>query len=205
MRRVIIRTGAHEGSFRMKVPINLATKPMETHRLFLTVCGTLIALLVLPCPWLGWHVYTVRKADAAFRAQSEAAKAEIDSLIKQREELMHFFSEPENARLHTRAGFINSIIDAQSLNWPRMFHGIERVLPGGVRVLNIEPRLEGGVASVKLTVGAMTEENKRNFLTSLEKSGDFSNVQLMNVRLSGPGESGDPIVMELTATYLGAS
>lgn len=189
----------------MKLPVNLATKPIETHRLFRLVCGTLIAVLALPFPWLAWHVYSVRKANAAFRAQSEAAKVEIDSLIKQREELTRFFMEPDNARLHTRAGFINSIIDAQSLNWTHMFHGLEQVLPNGVRVLNIEPKLEGGQASVKLTVGAMTEEAKRNFLSSLEKSGDFSNVQLMNMRISGPGETGDPIVMELTATYLGAS
>jgi Tfp pilus assembly protein PilN len=205
MRRVIIRTRIHEDSFRMKVPVNLSTRPMETHRLFLTVCGTLLVLLALPCPWLGWHVYRVRKADASFRAQSAAAKAEIDSLIKQREELTRYFSEPENARLHARAGFINSIIDGQSLNWTRMFHGLEQVLPGGVRVLNIEPKLEGGQASVKLTVGAMTEEAKRNFLSALEKSGDFANIQLMNMRISGPAESGDPIVVELNVTYLGAS
>jgi Tfp pilus assembly protein PilN len=189
----------------MKFPVNLATKPMETHRLFLTVCGTLIALFALPCPWLAWHVYSVRKAAAAFRIQSEASKREIDSLIRQREELTRFFSEPENARLHDRAGFINSIIDAQSLNWTDMFTGLEQVLPGGVRVLNIEPKLDHGQAAVKLTVGAMTEEAKRNFLSSLEKSGEFSNVELMNVRMAGPAESGDPIVMELTAVYLVAS
>jgi type IV pilus assembly protein PilN len=189
----------------MKVPVNLATKPMETHRLFLAVCGTLIVLLALPCPWLAWHVYSGRKAEAAFRIQSEASKAEIDSLIKQREELTRFFHEPENARLHDRAGFINSIIDAQSLNWTRMFQGLEQVLPGGVRVLTIEPKLEHGQAVVKLTVGAMTEEAKRNFLSDLEKSSKFSNVELTNVRMSGPGESGDPIIVELTVTYLGAS
>ena len=189
----------------MKFPVNLATKPMETHRLFLTVCGTLIAIFALPSPWLVWHVYSVRKAEAAFRIQSDSAKQEIDSLIRQREQLTRFFSEPENARLHDRAGFINSIIDAQSLNWSRMFTGLEKVLPNSVRVLNIEPKLENGQGSVKLTVGAMTEEAKRNFLSSLEESGDFSSVKLTNVRMSGPSESGDPIIMELTVTYRGAS
>ena len=205
MRRIVIRKRIRDDFFRMKVPVNLATKPLETHRFFLTVCGTLIVLLALPFPWLAWHVYSERKADAAFRAQSEAAKHEIDTLIKQREELTRFFSEPDNARLHDSAGFINSIIDAQSLNWTHMFHGLEQVLPGGVRVLDIEPKLAGGQASVKLTVAAMTEDAKRTFLSSLEKSGDFTNVQLMNVRISGAGESGDPIVMELTVTYLGAA
>jgi len=205
MRRVVIRKRIKDDFFRMKLPVNLATRPMVTHRLFLTVCTVLIAVLALPFPWLAWHAYAIRKADASFRAQSEAATREIDGLIKQREDLTRFFSQPENARLHDRAGFINSIIDAQSLNWTHMFHGLEQVLPNGVRVLNIEPKLEGGQATVKLTVGAMTEDAKRNFLSSLEKSGDFTNIQLSNVRIAGQGESGDPITMELTVTYLGAA
>jgi Tfp pilus assembly protein PilN len=187
----------------MRVPVNLATKPMETHRRFLALCGTLIAFFALPCPWLVWHVYSVRKADAAFRIQNEISATEIDSLMSQRRELDRFFSLPENASLHDRAAFINSIIDAQSLNWTRMFFGLERVLPGGVRVLNIEPKLENGQAAVKLTVGAMTEEAKREFLSSLERSDAFSNVELISVRMSPQGGASDPIVLELTVIYLG--
>ena len=190
----------------MRFPVNLATKPMETHRLFFTVCGSLIALLALPFPWLVWHVHSVRKLDAAYQMQSEISANEINLLVTQREELDRFFSQPDNAKLHDRAGFINSIIDAQSLNWTRMFLGLERVLPGGVRVLNIEPKLENGQAAVRLTVGAMTEDAKREFLSSLERSGEFSKVELISVRMSTQGTAGgDPIVLELTVTYAGAS
>jgi Tfp pilus assembly protein PilN len=188
----------------MRVPVNLATKPLETHRRFLTLCGVLIALLALPFPWLAWHAHSIRKSNDAFRIQNEISTREINSLVAQREELDRFFSLPENARLHDRAAFINSIIDAQSLNWTRMFEGLEHVLPGGVRVLNIEPKLENGQAAVKLTVGAMTEDAKRDFLNSLERSNAFSKVELISVRMSGPGMAGDPIVLELTVVYSGA-
>jgi Tfp pilus assembly protein PilN len=187
----------------MRVPVNLATKPMETHRHFLTLCGALIALFALPCPWLAWHVYSVRKADAAFRIQNEISTTEIGTLMAQRQQLDRFFSLPENASLHDRAAFINSIIDAQSLNWTRMFLGLERVLPGGVRVLNIEPKLENGQAAVSLTVGALTEEAKREFLSSLERSQAFTNIELVNVRMSPQGAASDPIVLELTVIYSG--
>jgi len=189
----------------MKFPVNLATKPMEMHRFFLTVCWSLIAILALPFPWLVWHFESVRKLDAKYRVQSEISSKEIDLLDEQKKELERFFSKPENARLEDRAGFINSILDAQSLNWTRMFLGLERVLPGGVRVLSIEPKLDNGQAAIKLTVGAMTEDAKRTFLSALEQSGDFSNVALISVRMSAPGAAGDPIVMELTVTYAGAS
>jgi hypothetical protein len=76
-------------------------------------------------------------------------------------------------------------------------------LPGGVRVLNVEPKLENGQAAIKLTVGALTEEAKRDFLSSLERSQAFSNVELVNVRMSPQGAASDPIVLELTLIYLG--
>jgi len=188
----------------MRLPVNLATKPMETHRRFLTICWTVLTILLISFPGLVWHVYSVRKADAAYRAKNESMTAEIETLIKQREELDQFFARPENAKLHDRAAFVNSILDAQSLNWTRMFLGLEKVLPGGVRVLNIEPKLENGQAAVKLTVGAMTDQGKRDFLTALEHSEAFSKVELINVRMAGPGMTGDPIVLELTVTYAGA-
>jgi Tfp pilus assembly protein PilN len=85
-----------------------------------------------------------------------------------------------------------------------MFLGLEKVLPGGVRVLNIEPKLENGQATVRLTVGAMTDEGKRDFLSALERSDAFSKVELTSVRMSTPGTQGDPIVLELTVRYSGA-
>jgi Tfp pilus assembly protein PilN len=187
----------------MNFPVNMATKPMETRRFFLTVCGFLIALFALPFPWLVWHVHSVRKSYSTFQVHNQMSAKEIGSLIKEREELVRFFSEPENAKLHDRAAFINSIIEGQSLNWTRMFLALERVLPGGVRVLNIEPKLENGQAAVKLTVGAISEESKRNFLSALEQSGDFSKVELSNVRMSSQSTAGDPIVMELQVKYAG--
>jgi len=189
----------------MNFPVNLASKPMEKRRLFLSVCGLLIALLSLPFPWLAWKTYSVRKSAAAYRGHNEISAGEVNALMRQREELDRFFAQPENAKLHDRAGFINSLLDAQSLNWTRMFLGLERALPGGVRVLSIEPKLENGRAAVKLTVGALSEESQRGFLNALERSGEFSKVELISVRMSGQGASEDPIVMELSVTYAGAS
>ncbi|PYU22156.1 MAG: hypothetical protein DMG32_18895 [Acidobacteria bacterium] len=186
----------------MKVPANLATKPMETHRRFLTFSGASVALSAVLFLCLGWHVYVVRKADAAFRLQSEQLTREIALLTDQREQLDRFFLLPENTRLHDRASFINSIIDSQSFNWTRMFLDLERVLPGGVRVINIEPRQANGqAAAVKLTVGAVSEAAKQDFLEALERSDAFSHVELTNVRVATPVPGGDQIVLELTVIY----
>ena len=54
----------------MLVRFNLATKPLETHRVFLALCGAAGALAVLAFLVLGWHVYKVRKADTIYRIGS---------------------------------------------------------------------------------------------------------------------------------------
>ena len=82
-----------------------------------------------------------------------------------------------------------------------MFLDLERILPGGVRVINIEPRQASGQATVRLTVGALSEAAKQDFLEALERSNAFSHVELANIRLTGAGPGGDQIVLDLTVTY----
>ena len=185
----------------MRVPVNLATNPMETHRRFLTLYGTLMSLAAVLFVILGWHANTVRKTDATFRIQRERLAGQINSLTNQREQLDHFFMQPENAKLHGRAMFVNSIIDAQSFNWTQMFMDLEHILPGGARVMSIEPKQVGGQAAVRLTVGATNEDAKRDFLDALEKSDAFSHVELSSVRAANRPTDTDQIVMELTVFY----
>jgi type IV pilus assembly protein PilN len=157
----------------MQMRVNLATKPLETHRRFFAFSGVTGALAAVLFLLLGWHVNSVRKADAALRAQIAATLHRMEALTAERRELEHFFSDPSNAQLHDRATFVNSILDARSFNWTRMFMDLETVLPGGVRVLSIEPKQVNGQVAVKLTVGAASEQEKQKFLRALEQSGTF--------------------------------
>ena len=185
----------------MRVRLNLATKPLETHRrffLFSSATGALAAMVFLA---LGWHVNSVRKADAAFRLQIAGKLHRIDTLTTERHELERFFSEPSNAQLHDRATFVNTILDARSFNWTRMFMDLETVLPGGVRVLSIEPKQVNGQVAVKLTVGAASEQEKQKFLRALEQSGTFSHLQLTNVHAPHQESAGDQVILELTVIY----
>jgi type IV pilus assembly protein PilN len=174
---------------------------METHRRFLTLYGTLMSLAAILFVVLGWHANSVRKTDAAFRVERERLAAQINALTDQRQQLDHFFMQPENAKLHGRAMFVNSIIDAQSFNWTQMFMDLEHILPGGVRVMSIEPKQVGGQAAVRLTVGATNEDAKRDFLNALEKSDVFSHVELSSVRAANRPSDIDQIILELTVFY----
>jgi type IV pilus assembly protein PilN len=161
--------------------------------------GVVAGLLFLA---LGWHVYSVRNVDARLRAQSDASARKIAELQEQRTDLERFFAQPENAKLHDRAAFLNSIIDGRSFNWTQMFMDLERILPGGVRVVSIEPRQVKGRVEVKLTVGASNDEAKLKFLRALEESKQFSGIELDSEHSpKTTGAVGDQKTVELTAVY----
>jgi type IV pilus assembly protein PilN len=186
----------------MRVRLNLATKAQETHRRFMVAAGIVGFIAGIFFLALGWHVYSVRNLDARLRAQSEATEHRIAELQAQRTDLERFFAQPENAKLHDRAAFLNSLIDGRSFNWTLMFMDLERILPGGVRVVSIEPRQVKGRVEVRLTVGTSSDEAKLKFLRALEESHQFSGIELDSEKTpsKGPGV-GDQKVVELTAVY----
>jgi type IV pilus assembly protein PilN len=183
----------------MKARLNLSTKPLQTHRRFLAISGVLGAIAGLFFLGLGWHVYSIRSADAALREKAGAIRLEMNSLEQQRRSLEQFFELPENARLHERSAFLNTLIDEQSLNWTRMFMDLEKILPAGVRVVSIQPKHDKDRVEVKLIISATSEEAKLKFMHALEQSHSFSQVQLLTEK---PGESGTRIDAELTVVYL---
>jgi hypothetical protein len=167
----------------MKVRLNLSTKPLETHRRFLGTAGVIGAVAALFFLGLGWHVYSVRKADETFRVKVAMVRQEM-------------------AGLEDRSAFLNTLIDQQSLNWTQMFMDLENIMPAGVRLISIEPRHDKGRVEVKLIVGAMNDETKLKFLHALENSHSFSNVELLTEKnsIGGPG-SIDRLEVELKAVY----
>jgi type IV pilus assembly protein PilN len=185
----------------MRVRLNLATKAQETHRRFMLVAGAVGMVAGLFFLALGWHVYSMRNLDARLRAQSEATSQKIAELQAERADLERFFNQPENARLHDRAAFLNSLIDGRSFNWTQMFMDLERIMPGGVRVVSIEPRQVKGRVEVKLTVGASNDEAKLKFLRALEESKQFSGIELGSEHAPKSGTAGDQKVVELTTIY----
>jgi type IV pilus assembly protein PilN len=186
----------------MKARLNLSTKPLETHRRFLAAAGAIGVVAGLFFLELGWHVYSVRRADAALREQVEKIRLDMVTLEQQRRDLEQFFNRPANAELHERSAFLNTLIDEQSLNWTQMFMDLEKILPAGVRVVSIQPKHEKGLVEVKLVLGATNDEAKLKFMNALEKSSSFTHVVLVNEKISTPSAgNADHVDFELTVVY----
>ncbi|HYL85902.1 MAG TPA: hypothetical protein VE263_16865 [Candidatus Angelobacter sp.] len=187
----------------MRVRLNLATKPLESHRRFLAGAGLTALVAAAVCVALSWHIYAIRKANADAIARTAKTRQERARYESQRADLERFFSQKDIASLHDRAAFLNAIIDARSFDWTRMFMDLERILPAGVHVISIEPKQAAGHAELKLVVGASSEEAKLKFLHALEQSKQFSEVQEQrdSTPNAGSNTAGDQRIVQLTTTY----
>lgn len=184
----------------MYVRLNLATKPLVTHRRFLAGAALLAVLGGLLFLILGLQFYSLRKADTDLRAKTSQYQQEMASLVEQRRDLDRYFSQADTSKLQGRAVFIRDVIEARSINWTQMFMDLEKTLPPGSRIVRIEPRLDKGVVTVKFVVGAANDAAKLKVLKAFEESKSFSNIQLEAVRVATQG-TGDPLTIEFSAVY----
>jgi hypothetical protein len=183
----------------MNIRLNLATKPLESHRRFLVGAGLLALFGGIVFFALGWHVYSTLRAQEALRRKEQDNNVKAAQLQSRRKELDDFFARSEIAKLKDRAAFVNGAIDEHSFDWTQMFMDLERITPVGVHVVSIQPQLEKGHMFVRLSVSAATDESKIKFLRAMENSTAFSDVQLLSVHAT-PNSSDQ--ALELNAIYV---
>jgi len=184
----------------MYVRLNLATKPLISHRRFFAGSAALAIAGVMLLLGLGWRFYTLRKADESFRARSSKVQQELAAVGKQRDELEQYFVQQQAAGFQDRAKFVVGVLQARSINWTQMFMDLEKTLPPGVHVVHIEPKFDKGIVSVHFIVGATNEEAKLKLLKAFEDSPAFARVELISERAATqPGA--DPLTIEFIAVY----
>jgi Tfp pilus assembly protein PilN len=182
----------------MHVRLNLATKPLISHRRFLAGSGLLALLGGIVFLALGWHVYSTLRAQEVLRRKEQDNNLRAALLQTRRNELDGFFARQDNAKLKERAAFVNTIIDERSFDWTQMFMDLEKIMPVGVHVVSISPQLQKGHMLIHITVAATSDESKIKFLRAMENSAAFSNVELVTVH---DAQNSTEQAVELNAVY----
>jgi Tfp pilus assembly protein PilN len=188
----------------MKIRLNVATQPLESHRRFLAGSALVGALGLLLLVVLSLSVLATWRHNSGERAQIAGYEDQLIQLRAERQGLASFFDSPKTKTVMDRAAFLNSLIDQRSFPWTKMFTDLEKVLPAGVRVLSIAPKMADGSVDVKLVVGAMSDKSKIAFLERLQKSPAFSNIRVRaETPKKDPGGK-DQVDVQLEAVYSGA-
>ena len=185
----------------MKVRLNLSTSPLESNRRFAlsaTVIGT-IAIAALF--FFSYRTYSDWRSEKALRARQDSLELQIAKLEQQRKDLSSFFENPQTVARRQRAAYLNSLIQQRAFPWIRIFMDLERILPEGVRVVSIEPKLSGDNVQLTVLVGAASDESKLKFLKALESSPEFSHIELLSESRPGRPEQADRVMLSLQAQY----
>ncbi len=187
----------------MKVRLNLSTSPLESNRRFAlgaTVIGSIAILALLVLSYSAWSVW---RRDKVMSARQDALELQIGRLQQQRQSLSDFFENPQTVQRRQRAAYLNSLIQQRAFPWIKIFMDLERILPEGVRVVSIEPKLAGDAVQLTVLVGAMSDESKLKFLKALEQAPEFSHIQLLSETrpTAIKAEQTDRVMLSLQAQY----
>src|SRR5580704_10932254 len=185
----------------MKLRLNLSTTPLDNKRPFLAAAGALAVVGLLVFALLGHAAYTSWRSSRDLRAEISRWQGEIKINREKQTALQSYFQTQQAQQVLDRAAFLNSLIGQRSFPWTKIFMDLEQTLPPGVRVVSISPKLDNGRARVELTIGAESDEGKIKFLQTLEKSGAFSDIHVIDDRHQDRQGTTDPITLHLTAWY----
>jgi Tfp pilus assembly protein PilN len=186
----------------MRIPINLASQPLENLR----PLRTAVVLASLAAVVLGVVIVQRElRSRSEFRfqiQQQDKLQESLRNLRGQQQEMESWLSTPEAAQIRERSGFLNSLILRKGLSWTKMFMDLEKALPPNARIVSIKPTLSPSEdVDLTLTVAATSMAPLVEFLKKLESSPQFGapavNGQRYNTDKTGTGD----ITLELTTRY----
>ena len=185
----------------MKVRLNLSTSPLVSNRRFALGASVIGGLAVVILLVLSQRAYSIWSSDKALRARQGALENQLTTMQRQRQSLATFFEDADNVKRRQRAAYLNSLIQQRAFPWIKIFMDLEQILPEGARVVSIEPQLVGDDVQLKVLVGASSDESKLKFLKALEKSAQFSHIELLSESRPTRPEQSDRVMLELQAQY----
>ena len=190
----------------MKLRLNLATDPIENNRPFVVGLIALGVVCLIALAVLSHSVQRSWRANRELRANISNLQGQIRASERNQNALASYFNTPAAKQVLDRSEFLNSMIEERSFPWTKLFMDLEQTLPPGVHVVSISPERHGDRISVKLTMGAVNDDSKVKFLEALEKSKQFSDVEVRQEKhvqnTSGnPGKDQDHVMLELVAWY----
>jgi type IV pilus assembly protein PilN len=185
----------------MRITLNLASRPFFELRpvlLRLRVLGGALVVLALVLFLL------LRQAEVkADRAEAVAHKWNVATQQLQQEwqQDQALMKEPANAATLQRSDFLNQIFLRKSFSWTTAMMDLERVLPQGVQVTSIDPRMtKEGRVMMRLRVNG-PRDKVVILVSNLEKSPHFVEplVAGETADIQGQGQAGfRPTMSETT-------
>jgi Tfp pilus assembly protein PilN len=183
----------------MRGPLNLASRPFRNEVLPALLLGAGGFLLLVATIVHGVVLWSVAKGGRHARV------AEIQSLEKEEASLRLEIAQVPKA--HPTAAnlaewrILKELVDRRSYSWTGIFSRLEEILPPGVRIGSLAPKVEKGQMVLEIDGYCQSPELGLEFLRRLQKDGDFKDVYPLSATSGVRPDSQFRYVM----TYLPAS
>jgi type IV pilus assembly protein PilN len=186
----------------MRLDINLASQPYQDAREFWLRWGTALAaacilsLALLVSTVSGW---SNARRDRATIAELRQKIAQRDQLRAQAEE---FLNRPENRTTRDESQIINALIERKAFSWTRLLEDMEKVMPPGVHLVSIQPKLDDeNQLEVKMTVAGTSRDRAIELAHRMEESRHFTQTSIEKEGIAQT-QTGDSVQFEIAAIYV---
>jgi Tfp pilus assembly protein PilN len=155
-------------------PLNLARRPFRNERLQTLAVGVAaVALVGLTV----WHALVVRdllprRTSAQHREVAELEK-KLQSLRDKRRSIRVVVPETRTLAQWAR---VKELVDRRMFSWTDLFASLEEVIPDGVRLVSIAPKVEKGDVEIAISAMVRTPDDGWEFVRVLQDHPEFSNV-----------------------------
>jgi type IV pilus assembly protein PilN len=186
----------------MRLDINLASQPYLDAREFWLRWGTALAaacilsLALLVSTVTGW---SNARRDRTTISDLRQKIAQRDQLRAQAEE---FLNRPENRTTRDESQIINSLIERKAFSWTRLLEDMEKVMPPGVHLVSIQPKLDDeNQLAVKMTVAGTSRDRAIELAHRMEESRHFTQTSIDREAIAQT-QSGDAVQFDIAAVYV---
>jgi type IV pilus assembly protein PilN len=186
----------------MRLDINLASQPYQDAREFWLRWGTALAaacilsLALLVSTVTGW---SNARRDRTTIAELRQKIAQRDQLRAQAEE---FLNRPENRTTRDESQIINSLIERKAFSWTRLLEDMEKVMPPGVHLVSIQPKLDDeNQLAVKMIVAGSSRDRAIELAHRMEESRHFTQTSIEKEAYA-QSQNGDSVQFDIAAIYV---
>jgi len=172
----------------MQISLNLATRPFAD--LGPAVKRLRIAMAALAAISIGLGIglhFFHAKAEQA-RARDHSLDGSIARIAREKQHYTDMMHQPANAELLAQSQALNQLFDQKSFSWTLAMEDLETVLPGGVQVTQIEPKIdkEGKITISLRVIGPRDREV--DLVKNLEHSRRFLLPRIVGENAAESGE-----------------
>ena len=166
---------------------NLSTRPFYNLRAVQLVLGALAVVAVAMTAANVIQAVRLTTSEGTLGVRAEEAEQESTRLRSEAAGLRAQINPNELQAVAGRAREANAIIDRRAFSWTELLAQFEEALPAEVRVVAVQPRLDGDAFIVSVVVQGRRAEMLDDFIEALEATGRFQNVLAVETRTDDQG------------------